>query len=128
MTGEKFGDLDPERKEAFQRQWLQAGLPDHPTMKELVGSRELVGPQNAMEVKGIHERLWLAVICRPLDFEPYGLRKREASDCSCGCKHFVPLDGALGSDWGVCANVLSHRCGLLTWEHMGCPFFEADSQ
>ena len=47
----------------------------------------------------------------------------EAADCSCGCKHYVTLAGALGADWGVCTNPWSPRAGLLTFEHQGCEFF-----
>jgi hypothetical protein len=44
-------------------------------------------------------------------------------DCSCGCKWFIPLEGLLGSDWGVCTKKKSPRAGLLTFEHQagrGC--------
>jgi hypothetical protein len=63
----------------------------------------------------------------PTDFEPYGSRSRTddwGPDCSCGCKHFLPLEGTLGYDWGVCSNPQSPRAGLLTFEHMGCRLFE----
>ena len=73
----------------------------------------------------LHEHLLQIVERLPSDFEPYGRRKRRGSDCSCGCKHFLPLAGKLGFDWGVCANSKSPRCGLLTFEHQGCPEFEA---
>ena len=74
------------------------------------------------------------VIERPEDYFPYGKNMdREGSsedeyrgDCSCGCKWFAPLDGALRSDWGVCTNRASHRRGLLTFEHQGCPQFQMD--
>lgn len=72
----------------------------------------------------LHEHLHS--ICRHLssDFEPYGQRERDGADCSCGCKHFLKLPGKLGADWGVCANQLSPRAGLLTFEHQGCEQFE----
>lgn len=61
------------------------------------------------------------------DYEPYGTTGREEYfDCSEGCKHYVPLRGDLGHDWGVCLNPESRRCGLLTFEHQGCPCFEHD--
>jgi hypothetical protein len=75
-----------------------------------------------------HELLWQLVQQLPTDFEPYGSRSRDADwgpDCSCGCKHFLELSGTLGFDWGLCANARSPRAGLLTFEHMGCKFFEA---
>lgn len=67
----------------------------------------------------------------PSDFEPYGEREREGWDCSCGCKHYMELfhleaPGGRDSDWGVCVNPKSPRCGLLTFEHQGCPEFEGD--
>lgn len=74
----------------------------------------------------------LRTVCRklPTDFEPYGKRDRDTAepcaDCSCGCRHFVPLAGDLGYDWGVCANAASPRAGLLTFEHQGCPQFEPE--
>ena len=77
-----------------------------------------------------HNLLW--TLCRklPTDFEPFGERDREtaepSADCSCGCRHFLPLAGELGCDWGVCANLAGPRSGLLTFEHQGCPQFEAE--
>jgi PemK-like, MazF-like toxin of type II toxin-antitoxin system len=74
-----------------------------------------------------HELLWTLAKRLPSDFEPYGQRDREddwGPDCSCGCKHYHPLEGARGADWGICANPKSPRAGLLTFEHMGCKEFE----
>ena len=97
-----------------------------PLVDGLHGRRELLGPSTLAEAFKPHDRLWLAAITRPLDFEPYGIRTRDgADDCSCGCRHFAKLAGAVGMDWGVCVNPQSHRCGLLAFEHMGCPYFEA---
>jgi hypothetical protein len=73
-----------------------------------------------------HERLLKLVKRLPSDFQPYGKRDRDAdygADCSCGCRFFLPLEGALGCDWGVCANPRGPRRGLLTFEHMGCKAF-----
>jgi hypothetical protein len=75
-----------------------------------------------------HDLLHLVCIHRPTDFAPYGIRQRDAADCSCGCKHFMTLAGDLGMDWGVCANPCSPRAGLLTFEHQGCEFFEYDER
>ena len=48
-------------------------------------------------------------------------------DCSCGCKHFIPLYNdkieAADVDFGVCTKEKSKRYGLLTFEHQaghGC--------
>ena len=74
----------------------------------------------------MHESLH--TICRhlPTDFEPYGKRVRTGPDCSYGCRHFLKLPGDLAYDWGVCINARSQRSGLLTFEHQGCEFFEAE--
>jgi len=39
------------------------------------------------------------------------------------CPFYVPLEGELGSDWGVIVNPESTRFGLPTFEHdfCGCP-------
>lgn len=79
-----------------------------------------------------HEHLLRIVKRLPSDFQPYGERDRDiaepSEDCSCGCRHFLVLDGELGYDWGVCANPASPRCGLLTFEHQGCPQFEPEQE
>jgi len=66
----------------------------------------------------------------PTDYSDYGGEverwadeKVAYPDCSCGCRFFVPLEGKLGFDWGVCAKQGAPRAGLLTWEHQagfGC--------
>ncbi len=66
----------------------------------------------------------------PEDYDPWGQNERWADpekgygDCSGGCRWFLPLEGRLGMDWGVCVNPRSHRCGLLGFEHQGCDQFE----
>lgn len=44
------------------------------------------------------------------------------------CPYYVPLEGKLGSDWGVIVNPESKRFGMLTFEHddCGCPKGEAE--
>src|SRR6266496_2006051 len=80
----------------------------------------------------LHDILW--TVCRklPSDFTPYGDRDRDTAgpcaDCSCGCRHFIPLEGESGNDCGVCANAKSSRAGLLTFEHQGCPQFESKTE
>jgi len=77
-----------------------------------------------------HSHLLAVMIRLPGDYEPYGYRKRDPgpdtwyADCSAGCRWYVPLEGELKYDWGVCTNPRSHRCGLLTFEHQGCLAFE----
>lgn len=72
----------------------------------------------------------------PTDYDEHGgeVKRWERDDlaypdCSCGCKYFVPLDGMLGADWGVCAKPGSPRAGLLTWEHQaGFDCFEEEEE
>lgn len=83
------------------------------------------------EHRSLHHLLLELCPKLPTDFEPYGQRSREEDwgpDCSCGCKHFLELEGVLGADWGVCSNPRSPRRGLLTFEHQGCREFEDDER
>lgn len=73
--------------------------------------------------------LWTILTRLPTDYTDYGGEVERWADngaypdCSCGCKYFLPLEGDLSSDWGVCGNPSSPRAGLLTWEHQtgrGC--------
>lgn len=76
----------------------------------------------------------------PQDYAPYGATDREDAnapdgwwaDCSSGCRHYLVLadveEERLSLDWGICINPRSHRCGLLTFEHQGCPAFEYDEE
>ncbi len=64
--------------------------------------------------------LWAVVQLKPQDYEPYGKTKRiDTWDCSNGCRYFKRLLDS-PDDYGVCVNLASHRCGLLTFEHQGC--------
>jgi hypothetical protein len=81
-----------------------------------------------------HEQLWHVCQRKPGDYEPYGKHNRLtattpaqiAGDCSGGCKWYHTLSGGASLDWGVCGNPQSHRAGLLTFEHQGCPEFEPE--
>jgi hypothetical protein len=70
-----------------------------------------------------HNFLFTILKRLPTDYSDYGGEiERWADgddypDCSCGCIYFIPLDGELGFDWGVCGNVNGPRAGLLTFEH-----------
>lgn len=82
----------------------------------------------------IRDPLWQVVKILPTDYSDYnGSIERWADptadhpDCSSGCRHFRRLHSEHGdvedADWGVCANIRSTRCGLLTFEHQagfGC--------
>jgi hypothetical protein len=81
-----------------------------------------------------HEQLWQIYLLKPGDYEPYGKHNRLtatrpaliAGDCSGGCKWYHTPSGPASLDWGVCGNSASHRAGLLTFEHQGCPEFEPE--
>jgi len=77
----------------------------------------------------LHEELFKVLKRFPTDYTDYGgevLRWADGDDypdCSSGCKHFLPLEGSLGADWGVCSKQGAPREGLLTFEHQagkGC--------
>ena len=72
----------------------------------------------------LHLKLWS--VCRDQEAYKAGTdtNDHEKPDCSCGCIHFLPLEGEIGMDWGVCSCKESSRAGLLTFEHMGCDSFE----
>jgi hypothetical protein len=73
-----------------------------------------------------HDALWAVCRTDDLDYEPYGRADRNGFfDCSCGCRFYAELPWPRGADWGVCTNPASHRAGLLTFEHQGCPHFQA---
>jgi hypothetical protein len=93
---------------------------------DLSGKREQV-PDAKLSNPEDHWHLHAICIHLPTDYEPYGYRVRDGSDCSCGCRWWLPLQ-IHSSDWGVCVNPRSPRCGLLTFEHQGCQFFEEDPE
>ena len=69
-----------------------------------------------------HKHLLEIVKVLPTDYSPWGKvekwqNEQRYPDCSCSCKHFVPLKDGLGFDWGVCTKINSPRAGLLTFEH-----------
>lgn len=94
---------------------------------------QLVWLKAEEEVGLLDDRLWRACRLLPDDFRPWGeVDKEDPSapggswhDCSSGCVHFLALqdtaEAPISLDWGVCANPRSHRWGLLTFEHQGCP-------
>ena len=71
-----------------------------------------------------HQLLW--DICRDKEQYEAGLDTEDHNypDCSCGCRWFHSLEGLNGMDWGVCCNKESPRAGLLTFEHMGCSYWQ----
>ena len=86
-------------------------------------ARKAVDTMNSQHAR-VMKRMWKVLKVLPSDYADYGGevvrwadRDTAYPDCSGGCRHFLPLEGALGSDWGVCVNAKSPRSGLLTWEH-----------
>lgn len=94
-------------------------------------------PQNRkpLDAERFHQTLeehtltdWKIVKKLPTDYDDYGgkIERRTNGkdlDCSCGCRHFVPLAGKAGADWGICTNPAGPRAGLLTFVHQagrGC--------
>ena len=41
-----------------------------------------------------------------------------------GCKHWRPVSGDLGADWGVCTGASSPFDSTVRFEHDGCAEFE----
>jgi hypothetical protein len=75
-----------------------------------------------------HLQLWK--VCRDQEAYKNGsdTDNHNRPDCSSGCKNFHPLSGDEGMNWGVCVEPRSPRSGLLTFEHMGCEFFEKEEE
>jgi hypothetical protein len=80
-----------------------------------------------------HDRLVLLMPTLPTDYTGYGVgtvnreaiwaRGDDAPDCSMGCAWYLPVQGRLATDWGVCCSFSSPRKGFLTFEHQagyGC--------
>lgn len=96
--------------------------------------------ETAMQAEHRHgDHLQSILIKLPEDYEPYGKTDRNTAnletgdwgpDCSYGCKYFYKLEARskerLYQDWGICGHPDSHRKGLLTFEHQGCPHCVTD--
>ncbi len=109
-----------------QNEELDVRKTEHIEAADLSGKRE----QDSLPKLGEPSDHWhLHAICvhLPTDYEPYGYRVRDGSDCSVGCRWWLPLE-VHPTDWGVCVNPRSPRCGLLTFEHQGCQFYEQDPE
>lgn len=67
-----------------------------------------------------HKR-WLARRNRKQESERY---REDWWAEQCGrCRYFVPLVGALGTDYGACTNPSSAFDGMVRFEHDGCVEF-----
>ncbi|MGW2214013.1 DUF3027 domain-containing protein [Nonomuraea sp. NPDC001684] len=73
------------------------------------------------ERSAIHER-WLAERHRRTEDPDY---REEWYPKQCGaCRFWFPLAGALGTDYGACANAASPFDGRIRFEHDGCDAFQ----
>jgi hypothetical protein len=72
-------------------------------------------------LNAIHER-WITRLNRSTDDPEY---REEWYGTQCGgCRHWFPIAGRLGTDYGVCANMKSQFDGTARFEHDGCDGFE----
>lgn len=76
------------------------------------------------DAESIHER-WITRVNR--DRDPNDPAYDETWDWDqCGtCRHWVPLEGTLGADWGVCSSAASPFDRMAMFEHDGCEFHES---
>ncbi|HYE78263.1 MAG TPA: DUF3027 domain-containing protein [bacterium] len=59
----------------------------------------------------------------------YGIDQDHIEDQCGGCRFYVPLEGDLGRDWGVCCtNPESTSEGQLRFEHDGCEAYGSDTE
>jgi len=117
-----YGELSPYAPLADHAEYERKRL------EKIQAARLEAADMHLPEGLRLHELLHLVCIQRLTDFAPFGIRHRDSADCSCGCRHYVLLEGKEGADWGVCTNPRSPRAGLLTFEHQGCEFFEYDER
>lgn len=79
----------------------RAYIAHHSVSLNLDGCQQASKRLNAEYHRFSHEHLFSIVQHKPTDFEPYGFRKRNDPDCSCGCRWYLEMPGKLGADWGV---------------------------
>jgi hypothetical protein len=74
-----------------------------------------------------HQR-WIQRMNRR-DPSPDAGELEEGVEGQCGmCRFYMPLRGALGTDWGVCSNRSSSRDGTAMFEHDGCDEYSGASE
>ncbi|MBB5776909.1 DUF3027 domain-containing protein [Nonomuraea jabiensis] len=73
------------------------------------------------ERSAIHER-WLAERHRRTE-DPHYREEWYSEQCG-ACRFWFPLAGALGNDYGACANAASPFDGRIRFEHDGCDAFQ----
>jgi len=74
-------------------------------------------PNQTYTPEQIHE-----LLCKKLLSKEYkqGVYHEDTRKQACFCPYYVPLQGALGYDWGVIVNPTSPKFGQLVFEHDGC--------
>lgn len=70
-------------------------------------------------LSGEQKALWAS--CRSLPTHEEG---DQGPTCGQNCAKFMPLQGNIGIDWGVCVEVNGPRGGLLTNKDMKCSLYE----
>jgi hypothetical protein len=79
-------------------------------------------PKNDMVEAARTHRRWLANRSRYQEADTY---RDEWWAEQCGaCRWWIPLSGALGNDYGACANPASPFDARVMFEHDGCEHFE----
>jgi hypothetical protein len=75
----------------------------------------------ALMATGLSERA-----ARAADEAEHGFGDFIENQCG-GCRFYIPLEGGLGSDWGLCTALGTEFFGTPKFEHDGCTAFEADA-
>ena len=74
-----------------------------------------------------HER-WVSRMNRPWSEVTDDVRDTWTTDQCGGCRFYIPVTGALASDWGVCSNDMSPFDGRVMFEHDGCDSYSGASE
>jgi hypothetical protein len=81
--------------------------------------KTLVSTVDLSTLSGEQKALWAS--CRSLPTHEEG---DQGPTCGQNCVKFMPLQGNIGIDWGVCVEVNGPRGGLLTNKDMKCSLYE----
>jgi hypothetical protein len=83
---------------------------------------DFVGDEAGYRIsRKVHDR-WLARLNRDIAAAGY-IDEWYSQQCG-SCKHWIPLSGQAGLDWGACTNERSEFDGQVRFEHDGCPHYE----
>lgn len=90
------------------------------TVRQLGAEATARSYEDKIDYRGCHER-WLRAGYHPVPQDhPDGM----PIECM-SCAFYIPLQGRLGMDWGVCTNAVSPYEGTITFEHSGCAHYTA---